>query len=146
MSFISTEDLRSEANLGRQTDPALLLPHIESAEIELAKILGSERCGVIERMRDSLNAEERRIFGEVKKGAVYLAMSYAVNSLNMETQGNGMVKIKGWDQSRSELMTPAEIADMRKYLRDTAMLFIEPHIEKPDNGSIETGGFRMEAL
>ena len=146
MSFISYDDLRNEANLGRQTDPLILIPHIESAEIELKKVLGSFRFDEVEKMRDSPDTEERRVFNEVKKGAVYLAMSYAVGSLNTETQGNGILKIKGWDESRSELMSQSEIADLRKYLRDTAMLFIEPHIEKPDDGSFDAGNFKLEAL
>ena len=146
MSFISFDDLRYEANLGRQTDPAILIPHIESAEIELKKILGPVRYDEIEMMRDSTDTGERRVFDEVKKGAVYLAMSYAVNPLNTETQGNGILKITGRDESRSELMSQSEIAGLRKYLRDTALLFIEPHIDKPDDGSFDAGGFKMEAL
>ena len=131
MAIISSEDLILEANLGKQTDPLILEPHIESAEIELKRILGNEKYAQIEEYHSSSVETEMKAFNEVRKGAVYLAMSYAVHSLNIETQGNGIVKAKGWNQSRSELLSKEEVNEMCHYFRTTAMLFLQPYI--PDS-------------
>jgi hypothetical protein len=149
MAIISTEDLMLEANLGKQVDPLILAPHIESAEIELKKIVGVERYSRIEGYQTSGSESELTIFNEVKKGAVYLAMSYAVHSLNIETQGNGIVKAKGWSQSRSELLSKEEITEMSSYFRTTAMLFLQPYIvetDEDDNDSLNLGEFYLGAL
>jgi hypothetical protein len=73
-------------------------------------------------------------------------MSYAVHSLNIETQGSGLLKIKGWDQSRSELLSRDEIRDLSAYFRQTALMFLQPHI--PDNSDgrkddIDMGNFYL---
>lgn len=151
MSIISSEDLKQEANLGKQTDPSILEPHIESAEIELKRILGGEKYSQIEGYQLSTVESERKVLAEVKKGAVYLAMAYAIHSLNIETQGNGIVKIKGWDQSRSELLSADEVKDMSSYFRSTAMIFLQPHIPSNSNpdesgNSIDLGGRYMGVL
>jgi hypothetical protein len=151
MSIISSDDLKLEANLGKQTDPAILEPHIESAEIELRKILGNEKYLLIEGYQLSTVESEKKILLEVKKGAVYLAMAYAVHSLNIETQGNGIVKIKGWDQSRSELLTGHEVKEMSDYFRSTAIIFLQPYIQSnsdSDNSgdSIDLGNSFMGVL
>jgi hypothetical protein len=57
-----------------------------------------------------------------------------------------LLKIKGWDQSRSELLSRDEIRDLSAYFRQTAMMFLQPHItvgqgEQQDN--IDMGGFYM---
>jgi len=136
----------NEANLGKQTDPAILTPHINSAEIELKKILGDEKYSLVEGYQTSINEAEAKVYSEVRKGAVYLAMSYAVHSLNIETQGSGLLKIKGWDQSRSELLSRDEVNDLSAYFRQTAMMFLQSHIpinndEGKDN--IDMGGFYL---
>lgn len=151
MAIISSDDLKIEANLGKQTDPAILEPHIESAEIELRRILGNEKYQEIENYQLSTLDNEIKILGEVKKGAVYLAMAYAVHSLNIETQGNGIVKIKGWDQSRSELLSRNEVKEMSDYFRSTAMIFLQPHMlinNYPDQSgdSIDLGDSYMGVI
>jgi len=138
MSIISSDDLKLEANLGKQTDPAILEPHIMSAEIELRRILGNDKYLQIEGYQLSAVESEMKTLAEVKKGAVYLAMAYAIHSLNIETQGNGIVKVKGWDQSRSELLTRNEVKEMSNYFRSTAMIFLQPHI--PSNNDPEKSG------
>ncbi len=145
MSIISSNDLMLEANLGKQTDPAILEPHIESAEIELRRILGTDKYSQIEGYQHSTVENEMKILGEVKKGAVYLALAYAVHSLNIETQGNGIVKVKGWDQSRSELLTRNEVKEMGQYFRSTAFIFLQPHIPseidpEQSGNTIDLGG------
>lgn len=149
MAIISTEDLMLEANLGKQVDPLILAPHIESAEIELKKILGAEVYSRIERYQASGSVSELGIFSEVKKGGIYLAMSYAVHSLNIETQGSGFVKAKGWNQSRSELLSKEEVIEMSSYFRTTAMLFLQPYIVNNDDGdkdNLNLGEFYLGAL
>ena len=151
MSLISAEDLILEANLGKQTDPAILEPHISSAEIEAKRILGEEMYGKAESYESSSLENEKKIFSEIKKGIIYLAMSYAVHSLNIETQGSGIVQIKGWDQSRSELLSRNDVNDLSNYFRSTGILFLQPYItEKANEGktgsSIDTGNLYLGAL
>jgi hypothetical protein len=149
MAIISTEDVMLEANLGKQVDPLILAPHIESAEIELKKILGAGVYSRIEGYQASGNAGEMEIFSEVKKGGIYLAMSYAIHSLNIETQGNGLVKVKGWNQSRSELLSKEEVIEMSSYFRTTAMLFLQPYIvndDEEEKDNLNLGEFYLGAL
>lgn len=149
MAIISTEDLMLEANLGKQVDPLILSPHIESAEIELKKIMGADKYSQIESYQASGSESELQIFNEVKKGAVYLAMSYAIHSLNIETQGSGIVKAKGWNQSRSELLSKDEVNEMSSYFRTTAMLFLHPFIANADEDNkddLNLGEFYLGAL
>lgn len=151
MSIVSAEDLMNEANLGRQTDPAILAPHIDSASVELKRILGEEKFLQIESYQSSSIETEQKILSEVRKGAVYLAMSYAVHSINIETQGSGIVNVKGWNKSSSELLSRDEINDLSRYFRETAMLFLQPYIPgHPDGedqtGDLNLGGFYLGAL
>ncbi len=148
MGIISSEDVINEANLGKETDPLILAPHIEAAEIELRKILGSEKYSQIESYQSTLNETERRTFNEVRKGAVYLAMAYAVHPLNINTQGGGIVKVKGWDKSKSELLNSSEADEMSRYFRETAMLFLKPYVPPSfeTGDDIDTDDFFMGAL
>jgi len=147
MAFISSGDLINEANLGKETNPKILMPHIETAEIELKRILGEEKYLRIESWQSSQNESETAVYREVKKGALCLAMSYAVISLNTETQGSGIVKSKGWGESKSELLGSDELNNLREYYRTTALSILSPHIpENTDGKSIDMGTFSLGAL
>ena len=136
MAYAFTTDLINEGNLGKEIDENKLIPHIESAEIEIRKLIGDTLYDKLQDYQNSDVDSELRTYKIIVKAESILALSYAVHSLNIETQGNGLVGTKGWDQSRSELLSRNEINDLSSHFRTIAMDLLEPYLlqsEIPDD-------------
>ena len=127
MTTLSTyANVKAECNLPETIKDVMINPHIESAAIEIRRLLGNDLYEVI-RAEDA--AEQRRI--ECVKGESILAFAYAVPFLNIETSGRGIVSAKGWDSNRSELMSVNESEKLVANLREQAMNLLSAHIPKP---------------
>jgi flagellar biosynthesis component FlhA len=154
-SFIeSIEDLINEGNLGSKTSEKILTPHLFSAELELRKAITTEKYDEYLEYKTSEDAEEKQVHATLKKAEINLALSYAVHALNIETQGSGIVRSKGWDQSRSDLLSRNEVKDLSEHFREIAMRLIQPYLpedsttvnedDTPDD--IDTGSIMMSAI
>ncbi|MFO7446217.1 MAG: hypothetical protein R6W90_07605 [Ignavibacteriaceae bacterium] len=145
--FTSVAQVKSEGNFSDTIEDRVFEPHIIKAVIELKKILTPAKYAEIE----ALNHNEEA-FTSCAIAEANLAVAYALPSLNMETQGSGVVKIRGWDQSRSELLDQDEIAKRQKHYRSVAMDIIKAYIPKdlPDGEisgeEIRGADYRLSAL
>lgn len=116
--------IRAEFNLPDADiiKPEKLQPHIDSAVTDAKRMLGEDLYNTIAGEDDTTTRRK-----DCTKGMTYLAMAYAVFSLNMETSGSGIVTSKGFDQSRSELMSFSAVKEMAEYYRQQATKFFQPY-------------------
>jgi hypothetical protein len=156
LSTLSSESsVRSECNLPTTVKDDMLSPHIISAAIEVRRLLGDDLYDEIlaEAFTDELPQSDPNI--DLNNGAGtldlndastdkvravdcckaenILAFAYALPYLNIETSGRGIVRAKGWDSSRSELMSVGEIRTMVTDLREQAMNLLNPYLPVEDN-------------
>jgi len=112
----SINQIKLEGNLPDTVKDEILAPHLTKAEIEMKMILSSDvyaKVGSLEADNDD--------YITCSIAEANLALSYAIPSLNIETQGSGIVHSKGWDESRSELLSQTEVEKLQKYYRQVAM-------------------------
>ena len=88
--------------------------------------------------KDSYSAyEEKNSDDEDKKvlskAEALLTLYYAVPVFNIETQGTGIVRSKGWDESRSEMISWNEASQLAEMFRDRAMKLIQPYLPQKEN-------------
>ena len=115
--------VRGEGNLPDTIVDDKLDPHIAKAMIEVRKILTPDVYTEIEGKPDNDQGRTECSIAEAN-----LALVYAIPSLNIETQGSGIVRSKGWDQSRSDLLSQNEINALCDRYREIAMNLLSPYI------------------
>jgi len=125
----SIDEIINEGNLGTQINSEQIYPHVITAEIELKRLLG-DNYNIYSGYENSTNDNEKLIYEEIQKAAYNLALSYAVHALNIETQGSGIIRSKGFDVSRSELLSREEIKDLSEHFRSIAMKLLEPYLPR----------------
>lgn len=113
--FILHTDLITEGNLGKGTSPEVLLPHIETAIIETKLMIGADQFNTIAELTS--DKEENII---LKKAVTNLALSYAVHAMNIETNGKGIVRATGFNESRNELLSRNEVKDLSEHFKSIA--------------------------
>lgn len=146
-------DVRKENNLPAEDviPDGKLEAHLISAGIEVRRLLGEEVYETL--LEEESETDEQKLL-ECKKAEAILAMAYAVPALNIETSGSGIVTVKGWDETRSELMSQRELDQMITRLRDTAMLLLSPYLLKVDDDTddedeqpiVQAGGVTFIAI
>lgn len=119
--------VKLEGNLPVSIDDNVLEPHIVKAVIEIKKIITAEKYAEIEAIENNNDDHIACSIAEAN-----LALVYAIPSLNVETQGNGIVRTKGWDHSRSDLLTQDEVAKLQEHYKKVALDLLEPFIPKTD--------------
>lgn len=145
-TFADTGTMRDEGNLPLTIKDDKLQPHLDKASIELRKLLTDDKY---DEYANDVKSDNYEI---LKIAEANLALSYAVTSLNIETHGSGIVRSKGWDESRSELLSQSELDKLREYYRNIAMKMVAPFLPQPevaeDEEASEVVGstFRMSAL
>lgn len=145
--FCKYTDLISEGNLGKETDENILLPHIQLAHIEIVKLITQD---VYDEHFEAGEDDENYII--LKKAEANLALSYAVYALNIETQGNGLVRATGFNESRKELLGQSEIEKLSTHFRDIAMDLLNPYIatetstEETPADQINLGALTLSAI
>ena len=143
-SFIQ---IKEEGNLPDTIKDEKLKPHAVKAEIEIKKILTSAKYAEIE--AKGSNDDD---FTTVAIAEANLALSYAVTSLNIETHGSGIVRSKGFDESRSDLLSQNEVERLREYYRTVAMDLLRPFIpqvestEEEPSDIVRNANYTMVAL
>jgi len=132
MAFInSIEAVINEGNLGSEITSEQITPHIKMAEIELKRLLGNKYVTYAS-YENSSDETTKAIYEEIQKAAYNLALSYAVHTLNIETQGTGIIRSKGFDVSRSDLLSREEVKDLSEHFRNVAMRLLEPYLPQPE--------------
>jgi hypothetical protein len=113
--------------------------------------------GAIDQYADILkeSATEARSI-ECTKAECLLAFGYAIPFLNIETSGRGIVSSKGWDQSRSELMSQSQVDQLVEKVREQAMNLLSPYLpeiddttdedDEQENVILQAGGISMIAI
>jgi len=126
-TFADTGKIREEGNLPETVKDGKLIPHLMKATIEMKKILTADEYEKKIAQNDSEDFETLAI------AEANLALSYAVTSLNIETQGTGIVRSKGFDESRSDLLSQNEVERLREYYKTIAMNLLAPFIPQPES-------------
>ena len=147
----TTKQVRDEGNLPDTITNETLLPHLTKAVIEVKKILTPGFYSSVEVAGLDDPADDSFVACSIAEAN--LAIYYAIPSLNMETQGSGIVRTKGWDQSRSDLLSQNEVQTLRQTFYDTAMDLLQPYIPqelaKPGDwhtGEVKGSNFRLSAI
>lgn len=145
-ALATAAQIRLEGNLpGDATNEikdARFVPFIDRASIEVQRILTKA-------VYDALEGQPKT---EVTKAENLVALSYAIVPLNMETAGAGITKVKGWDESRSEVLGVSEAKNLAEHFYNQGVALLAPYIPKPEDQDDETseeldlGAFRMSAL
>jgi len=151
MSVLATgSKIREIGNLGSGVTDEMLTPHIAIAVVKLKAALSSTVYEAVVSYEGSTDADKAEEFDAVQQAENYLALSYAFHSLNVETQGSGIVRSKGWDSSRSDLMSRNEIKDLSEHYREIAYELIQPYIpeelDDDETDVINTGNLYMAFL
>ena len=143
--FTSIEQIRSEGNLPDTIEAEVLNPHLDKAAIDMKKILTAEKCSDI--VNGGADSEDYKTCSIAEAN---LTLSYAITSLNVETHGSGIVRSKGFDESRSDLLSQSEVEKLREYYRGIAMDLLESFIpQKTGSDSIDVmrgSDYKMIAL
>jgi hypothetical protein len=142
----SINQIKLEGNLPDSVKDEILAPHLTKAEIEMKIILSPDVYTKV----GSLEADNNDYI-TCSIAEANLALSYAIPSLNIETQGSGIVHSKGWDESRSELLSQTEVEKLQKYYRQVAMdllKFYTPTNESANRFSYEINGsnYKISAI
>lgn len=120
--------VKTEGNLPDSIDDEKLDPHIQKAVIEMKKIITVEKYIEIDGKDEQ---DEDYITCSIAEAN--LALSYAIPVLNIETQGSGIVRTKGWDQSRSDLLSQSEVDKLVERFRQIAMDLLLPFIPQVES-------------
>lgn len=145
-TFADYGRIRDEGNLPETIRDGKLVPHLAKATIEMKKIL---TAAVYDEKVADTDSDD---FETLAIAEANLALSYAVTSLNIETHGTGIVRSRGFDESRSDLLSQSEVERLREYYRNIAMDLIVPFIPQPESTEEDPstevigGNYRMSAL
>lgn len=145
-TFADYGRIRDEGNLPEAIKDGKIVPHLTKATIEMKKILTAEEY------EKKLAETDSDDFETLAIAEANLALSYAVTSLNIETHGTGIVRSKGFDESRSDLLSQNEVERLRDYYRNIAMNLLAPFIPQPESteetpaNEIIGSNYRMSAL
>lgn len=120
--------VKQEGNLPASIDDTVLATHIVKAVIEMKKILTEDKYKYIADLDEEDDAYLACSLAEAN-----LALFYAIPALNIETAGTGIVRSKGWDQSRSDLLTQGEVDRLIERYRNTAMNLLGPYIPQVES-------------
>ena len=148
--------VRSECNLPDTIKDAMLTPHLASAKIEMQRLLNA---GLVEGDGDVYSEILAEADTEIRsiictKAENLLAFAYALPFLNIETSGRGIVSVKGWDASRSELMSQGQVEQLVEKVREQAMNLLSPYLSTVDDDTtddqdqpiVRAGGIDMIAI
>jgi hypothetical protein len=150
--MITLSEIISEGNLSPSISADIIDPHIETAELELIHLIGNDVYTLIKSYENDVDDSKVMQFRDVKKGFLNLVLSYAVHSLNIDTAGNGLIRSKGWDSTRSELLSRSEIENLSEHFRSIALKFLQPYIinevgtEDDPADEVNTGEFYLGAI
>lgn len=128
MPLTDFDSVKKLGNLGKELDGDILVPHLLWAEMEMKRKLTDKVYALIEGYKAESDVTKKRQADECAMAEAYLTLSSAIHSLNIETQGNGVVSVKGWGDTRSELASRATIKDLAQHWYDKAMSLISPYI------------------
>jgi len=124
------QQVRKEGNLPDESriQSEKLEVHIETASLEMKELLGKDSYSAYE--EKSSDDEDKKV---LSKAEALLTLYYAVPVFNIETQGTGIVRSKGWDESRSEMISWNEASQLAEMFRDRAMKLIQPYLPQKEN-------------
>lgn len=130
MPLTDHQQVRKEGNLPDESriQSEKLEVHIETASLEMKELLGKDSYSAYKAKNN--DDEDRKV---LSKAEAFLTLYYAVPVFNIETQGTGIVRSKGWDESRSEMISWNEASQLAEMFRDRAMKLIQPYLPQKEN-------------
>ncbi|HEX2868799.1 MAG TPA: hypothetical protein VHO03_17290 [Ignavibacteriales bacterium] len=152
--MLATEaKVKSEGNLPDSIKVEKITPHLVKASKKIKGLLTPELYAKIEGYATSQDPKEKETFDDCQIAEANLAMSFAVKVLNIQTQGNGLVRVQGWDENRSENLSQKETDSLAEHFEKVAMDLLAPFIpqEVPADpadvpGTVVKGRFAMGAI
>lgn len=119
------EQIRLEGNLPDSLEDGILNPLIAKAVNKMKKLITAGKYAEIEAMEDD---HEDKVICAIAEAN--LTLYYAMPVLNIETHGTGMVKTKGWGQSKSDTLSLDDIKKLQEHYKNTAMSLLKPYVPK----------------
>lgn len=150
-SITTPAAVRKEGNLSSSVLDDQLEQSIKLASIEVKKLLTAEVYTEVE----SEAGDNTDRYLECSQAAANLAMSYAVITLNIETAGTGIVRSKGFGETRSELLSQNEAQRLSDHFRQIAMNLLKPYLpayegdpddDDDDDDILEAGSISLGAI
>ena len=151
MTTLSTiAEVKAEGNLPAAMPADKLQPSLDMASIELRTILGADLYTTILGYKsapssgdDTRTDPQKLQFTICSKAEALMSMSFAVHKLNIATQGDGIVKSQGWDQSRSDLLSQDEATKLSELFRNQAMTLLNRYmpVNTEDPDTIKSGEY-----
>lgn len=145
--------VKSEGNLPESIKAEKITPHLVKASKKIKGLLTPDKYAAIEGYAASLDPKEKEVYDDCQIAEANLAMSFAVKVLNIQTQGDGIVRVQGWDESRSENLSQKETDSLAEHFEKVAMDLLAPYIpqEVPADpaaapGTVLSGRFAMGAI
>lgn len=157
MDVLATVELvRAEGNLPESLAAEKLQPHLDSASIRMRRLLSASkynRCLKWKKGDEEATPDQLIILNDITKAEAILTVGVALPVLNIDTMGEGIVSSKGFDQSKSQLLSQTELAALAKVFEDKAMMILEPHLPQRasqrnngEGGYVNAGGLSMGSV
>lgn len=127
--FTTPELVKKEGNVPLTLDDSKILPHISKASSEIKRLIGKELYGLIYSYSTTgAGSDEYEMFADLQIAETDLALAYFIPSLNMQTSGDGIMRSKGWDQTRIEFYSHTELKILSDNYRKAAYDIINLYI------------------
>lgn len=146
-AFTTPELVKNEGNFPSSLAENIILPHINKASAEIRRLIGRELYGLIHSYStSSANSDEYEMFADLQTAETNLALGYFIPSLNMQTSGDGIMRSKGWDQTRIEFYSHTELKiladNYKKAAYDIINLYIPvlPQTDEEDDDDFNIPG------
>lgn len=129
VTFSTPELVKWEGNIPLIIDDLFILPHISKASAEIRRLITPELYNTILTYSNlGTDDDEYKMFLDLQIAETNLSLGYFIPSLNMQTSGNGIMKSKGWDQTRIDLYNQDELKILADGYKKTAYDLINLYI------------------
>lgn len=155
MALITKTDLVTKYNLPTEfdaQDDKRLDDPLAAAEHQMRELLTDTVYESIEAVKDNPDpGEETRKVNQAKRAEALLTLSYGLPDWNLRVgEQGGVLQSTGWEASRQNFMTGAQLDTYTDHLYHQAVQLISPYIPEPDTTTdeeaddlLDTGDMQM---
>ena len=127
-TFAQPTDVRNAGNLPASITDGLIGPQIAIAKRDIVRMIGQDNYDLYVGYNGSSDEEQQIIFDDIKQAEANLTMYYLIPVMNIQTAGSGIVRVKGWDQSRSEILSGSDVESLQDHFKEVAMGFLTDYL------------------